>query len=61
VEEIREQIGADSLKYISIPGLVKAIGLQESDLCLACVSNKYPTKIAGEAYRMQSTLKETYQ
>ncbi|MCL2890853.1 MAG: amidophosphoribosyltransferase [Methanomassiliicoccaceae archaeon] len=60
-EEIREQMGADSLKYISIPGLVKAVGLQESDLCLACVSNKYPTKIAGEAYRMQSTLKETYQ
>jgi len=61
VEEIREQIGADSLGYISIPGLVKAIGMQENDLCLACVNNKYPTKIAGEAYRLQSTLKETYQ
>jgi amidophosphoribosyltransferase len=60
VESIREQIGADSLGYISIPGLVKAIGKPENDLCMACVNNKYPTVIPGETYRFQSTLKESY-
>ena len=51
VDEIRDIIGADSLGYISIEGLVEAIGFKEDDLCLACVNNKYPTKIAGEVYR----------
>jgi amidophosphoribosyltransferase len=59
-EEIKEQIGADSLGYVSIPGLVKAIGKPENDLCLACLNNKYPTAIPGETYRFQSTLKDSY-
>jgi amidophosphoribosyltransferase len=60
VEEIREQIGADSLAYVSIPGLVKAIGKPENELCLACVNNRYPTKIQGETQRFQATLKQSY-
>ena len=51
IDEIREIIGADSLGYISLEGLVEAIGFKAEDLCLACVNNKYPTKIAGEEYR----------
>lgn len=51
VDEIREIIGADSLAYISIEGLVEALGMPEKDLCLACVNNKYPTRIPGEKYR----------
>ncbi len=56
VEEIREIIGADSLGYISIEGLVEAIGFKESDLCLACVNGKYPTHIPGEVHRFQTSL-----
>ena len=56
VEEIREIIGADSLGYISIEGLVEAIGFSANDLCLACVNGKYPTQIPGEIHRFQSTL-----
>ncbi len=51
VDEIREIIGADSLGYISLDGLVEALGFKADDLCLACVNNKYPTKIEGEEYR----------
>ena len=51
VEEIRKVIGADSLAYISIEGLVEALEIPEKDLCLACVNNKYPTRIEGEKYR----------
>ncbi|MCQ2085601.1 MAG: amidophosphoribosyltransferase [archaeon] len=56
VEEIREIIGADSLGYISIEGVVEAIGKPASDLCLACVNAKYPTKIEGEEHRYQTKL-----
>ena len=49
--KIREQIGADSLGYISIEGLVEAIGFEADDLCLACTNGKYPTRIEGEEYR----------
>ena len=60
VEEIREIIGADSLAYISIPGLIKAIGIGENDLCLACLTGKYPTNIPGEVHRFQSTLSHDF-
>ncbi|MBI5229250.1 amidophosphoribosyltransferase [Candidatus Micrarchaeota archaeon] len=44
VEEIREKIGADSLNYMNIEGLVKAIGLPRESLCVACLTDEYPTK-----------------
>lgn len=45
VEKIRKIIGADSLGYISIKGLIRAIGLPKDKLCLGCLIDKYPTKI----------------
>jgi amidophosphoribosyltransferase len=44
VDEIRDYIHADSLGYLSIEGLIKAIG--RKNLCLACVSGDYPTDIS---------------
>ena len=40
IEEIEKEIGADSLRYLSIKGLIKAVGLD--DLCLACLNGIYP-------------------
>ncbi|MFT0899002.1 amidophosphoribosyltransferase [Candidatus Methanoprimaticola sp. MG2] len=60
VDEIKEIIGADSLGYISLEGLVEAIGFKESDLCLACVNGKYPTCIPGEVHRFQTNLHESF-
>jgi len=45
-EQVRQIIGADSLAFLSIEGLKKA--LNQRDLCLACFSNKYPTHLYGE-------------
>ena len=58
VEEICEVLGADSLGYISINGLIRAVDMTENDLCLACVNGKYPTFIEGEVHRGQSRLDE---
>lgn len=57
-EEITKEIGADSVEYISIPGLVKCIGKEEKDLCLGCITEKYPLQIDGEKQRGQATLEE---
>ena len=46
IEKIREEIGATSLAYLTIEGLVNAIGLNENELCLACLNEKYPTPMA---------------
>ncbi len=44
VEEIRKEIGADSLAYLSLDGLIRAIGMERSKLCLACLTGDYPVK-----------------
>jgi amidophosphoribosyltransferase len=44
VEEIREFIGADSLGYLSLPGMKKACGDGEkTSYCTACYTGVYPT------------------
>jgi amidophosphoribosyltransferase len=45
VEEIRQHIGADSLGYLSIEGLVRAIGLPEDTFCNACFHGDYPIPV----------------
>ena len=49
VEEIRASIEADSLGYLSINGLIEALGLPRQDLCLACLDGRYPTETPTEA------------
>ena len=46
VEEVREHIGADSLAYLSIPGLIRAIGRGTSEeFCRACFDGSYPVPV----------------
>ncbi len=45
VEEIQKQLEIDSLGYITLPALVKAIGMPEENLCLGCLNEDYPTEI----------------
>lgn len=52
VAEIRKEIGADSLTFISKEGLMEAVGSLGEDpdrgYCLACFTGKYPTKLETE-------------
>ena len=46
VEQIREHIGADSLAYLSIPGLMRAVGTGTIDhFCRACFDGSYPVPV----------------
>jgi len=49
VEEIREEIDADSLSYLSIGAIAEALTESRADLCLGCVTGEYPYDIEGEA------------
>jgi len=37
------EIGADSLRYLTVEALGRAIGIGEENLCRACITGKYPT------------------
>ncbi len=44
VEGIRKDIGADTLGFQTIEGLVDAIGLPSDKVCLACLNGDYPLR-----------------
>ncbi len=45
-EQIREFVGADSLKYLSMKGLLESVKGTEEEFCSACFDEKYPTTIS---------------
>jgi len=45
VEEIRRSIGADSLGYVSLDGLIAATRVTSDRLCSACFTGQYPIRI----------------
>jgi amidophosphoribosyltransferase len=55
-EEIAKEIGADSVAYLSIDGLIQSIGMDRKSLCLGCLTGEYPVKIRGEKEEAQKTL-----
>jgi len=48
VADIEAEIGADSLSYLSIEGITEALERYPGELCLGCVTGKYPYDIEGE-------------
>ena len=45
VSQIKKHIAADSLKYLSLKGLIKSSRQKENNLCHACFSGKYPMNV----------------
>ncbi len=48
IPQIRDYIDADSLGYLSIEGLVKAVSLPGDGFCLACFNGEYPIPVQIE-------------
>jgi amidophosphoribosyltransferase len=46
IDEIRESIGADSLGFVSLAGLIEATTLPAGGLCRACFDGEYPVPVA---------------
>ena len=45
IEEIQEELGIDTLGYITLDALVEAIGMPKENLCLGCLNEEYPTEL----------------
>jgi amidophosphoribosyltransferase len=45
MDQIREYLGADSIGYLDLAGMVRATGQPESSFCLACFSGDYPIPV----------------
>ena len=53
IPEIKDFIGADSLDYLSVEGLVKAVGLPKDNFCLACFTGDYPMPVQIEMDKLE--------
>jgi amidophosphoribosyltransferase len=58
VDEIRAFIGADSLGYLSIPGLLRALDLPYDGFCFACFDGRYPEPVPYDAASRKFVLEE---
>ncbi|MDQ1484864.1 MAG: amidophosphoribosyltransferase [Actinomycetota bacterium] len=59
VEEIRTSLGADSLAYVSLDGLVAATGRSKDNLCRACFDGEYPTVLPDPSLQGKHMLEIT--
>ncbi len=48
-----DDFGADSLKYLSLDGLISALDKEREDLCAACITSVYPTSEGVKRWNQQ--------
>jgi amidophosphoribosyltransferase len=46
------ELGADSLRYLPVDAIARAIGLDSSQLCQACITGRYPTPAGQTLYEL---------
>jgi amidophosphoribosyltransferase len=47
-EQIRDFLGADSLGYLTLEGMIAATGLPANEFCTACYTGNYPTPVESD-------------
>jgi amidophosphoribosyltransferase len=47
-EEMAVELDADSVNYMPLDEYIKETGMRRDQLCLGCISNKYPTSMADK-------------
>jgi amidophosphoribosyltransferase len=50
IEETRKYIEADSLAYLSLPGLLRSVEGVESEFCMACFTGEYPLELTNVVF-----------
>jgi amidophosphoribosyltransferase len=50
--EMAKILGADSLRYLPVESIARAIGKDSSHLCRACITGHYPTPYGQELYQI---------
>jgi amidophosphoribosyltransferase len=52
LDRLAKDLDADSLRYLSVDALPKCIGLPEKELCMGCLTGKYPTPWGNKLYQV---------
>ncbi len=50
--EMARDLGADSLRYLPIESIARAVGRPADELCQACITGKYPTAHGQKLYQI---------
>jgi amidophosphoribosyltransferase len=50
--EMAERLAADSLRYLPVDSISRAIGFDSDQLCQACITGDYPTPCGQELYQI---------
>jgi amidophosphoribosyltransferase len=59
IEEIRQFIGADSVGYLSLEGMLDAVGPGKRSYCTSCYTGRYPVAVpSNQSNYLQLALKE---
>ncbi|HSG85031.1 MAG TPA: amidophosphoribosyltransferase [Candidatus Limnocylindrales bacterium] len=58
LDEIRDFVGADSLGYLSIKGVLTALDLPYERFCFACFDGNYPVPVPYDAVRRKFLLED---
>jgi amidophosphoribosyltransferase len=51
-QEMARQLGADSLRYLPVDSIARALAKPSSDLCEACITGRYPTPEGQRLYHL---------
>ena len=51
-DRMAEALGADSLRYLPVESIAKAVDLTSNQLCQACITGKYPTPCGQELFQI---------
>lgn len=52
IDEMREFVDADSLGYLSISGLIKAVEIPRENFCMGCFTGEYPIPVQLEMNKL---------
>jgi amidophosphoribosyltransferase len=65
--KMAERLGADSLRYLPVESIARAVGFDADQLCQACITGEYPTPFGQKLYQIAlsnagcSTGRRTYE
>jgi amidophosphoribosyltransferase len=57
-EEIERYLNVDSLAYLSVQGMMKAVNMPEEEFCKACFDGKYPVGVSAAATEREMQIME---
>jgi len=50
--EMAAVLGADSLRYLPVEAISRAVGFDSDQLCQACITGDYPTDCGQQLYQI---------